>query len=254
MTSIPNKNHLLPGATAGQFAAALGQFYDFVEQYTNTDGEPIPASAISAPASGNLPAGTVASQLAKLGGVTLARNNSTAYALGAITYSPTLPSYAYAECTVAGTTAAIEPVWPAEGSTVTDGTVTWVVRDMRQSAIVSSGTGWIKFADGTMIQHGISTIAVGNFNTITVGSTTVYTSYLRLSYPLAFYAAPSDIETTVACNLFSAQSSMALRAVTANLNPGIGYDAKQACTIAGTTPTLNETLTFHWQAIGRWKA
>jgi len=59
------------------------------------------------------------------------RKNSTAYVVGDVKRSPTLPSYAYIECTIAGTTAATEPTWPDVGSTVTDGGVTWIVRDLR---------------------------------------------------------------------------------------------------------------------------
>lgn len=64
------------------------------------------------------------------------RQNTTAYAIGDIAYSPTLPSWARLECVVAGTTAAVDPAWPAVGSTVTDGTVTWKVYDIRQGATI----------------------------------------------------------------------------------------------------------------------
>ena len=64
-------------------------------------------------------------------GVSIFRQDSKAYIIGDVKHSPTLPSYAYLECIVAGTTAAAEPTWPSVGSTVTDGTVTWTVRDKR---------------------------------------------------------------------------------------------------------------------------
>lgn len=57
------------------------------------------------------------------------------YAVGDIAYSPNLPSYAYAECTVAGTTAAAEPTWPGVGEEITDGTVRWRVGDIRGSGV-----------------------------------------------------------------------------------------------------------------------
>lgn len=56
---------------------------------------------------------------------------STAYSVGDIVYSENLSSYKYAKCTVAGTSNTTEPTWPAIGSTVTDGTVTWIVADIR---------------------------------------------------------------------------------------------------------------------------
>jgi len=51
---------------------------------------------------------------------------ATAYAVGAIRKPTTGADLHYYRCTVAGTShAATEPTWPTDGSTVTDGTVTW---------------------------------------------------------------------------------------------------------------------------------
>ena len=114
------------------------------------------------------------------------RKNSTAYVVGDCKRSATMESWKYAECTVAGTTAATEPTWGDVGSTVTDGGVTWVVRDLRQgttigklikvtdvgggvaglpaingsllTGVVTSGAGYVKFADGTMIQYGYASV------------------------------------------------------------------------------------------------
>jgi hypothetical protein len=49
---------------------------------------------------------------------------STAYVVGDICYSPAVSSYKRFECTVAGTSGSTEPIWPAVGSTIVDGTVT----------------------------------------------------------------------------------------------------------------------------------
>ncbi len=59
-----------------------------------------------------------------VGGNYNARTNLTAYAAGAIK-TPAAFAGHYYQCTVAGTTAAAEPVWPTTGGTVADGTVTW---------------------------------------------------------------------------------------------------------------------------------
>lgn len=64
--------------------------------------------------------------------VTLALANglwqpSTAYSVGAVVHSPSLPAGCKATCTTAGTTGSTEPKWTAYGTTVTDGTVKWAV-------------------------------------------------------------------------------------------------------------------------------
>ena len=64
--------------------------------------------------------------------VTLALANGlwqpgTAYSVGAVVHSPSLPAGCKATCTTAGTTGSTEPKWTAYGTTVTDGTVKWAV-------------------------------------------------------------------------------------------------------------------------------
>lgn len=62
----------------------------------------------------------------------LARNQ--AYQYGDIAYSPNLPSWAYLFCVQAGTTAASEPSFSSVntmGQYITDGTVKWIVDDVR---------------------------------------------------------------------------------------------------------------------------
>ena len=65
-------------------------------------------------------------------GKMLKRN--TGYAYGDIAYSDNLPSWAYLYCVQAGTTAASEPSFAsvnAMGQYITDGTVKWIVDDVR---------------------------------------------------------------------------------------------------------------------------
>lgn len=77
------------------------------------------------------------------GGVNL-RKNSHVYAVGDICYSKTAASYKYMQCQVSGTTAAAEPAsWPDVGMTVTDGTVTWLVRDIRAGEQIGSIKAWL---------------------------------------------------------------------------------------------------------------
>ena len=65
---------------------------------------------------------------------------STAYSIGAIVYSPNLPAGTIAKCTVAGTTGSTEPVWPAVGFAVNDGTVRWLVENMKVTAAITVDT------------------------------------------------------------------------------------------------------------------
>ena len=72
--------------------------------------------------------------------VTLALANglwqpSTAYSVGAIVHSPSLPAGCKATCTTAGTTGSTEPKWTAYGTTMTDGTVKWAVETDVQGTI-----------------------------------------------------------------------------------------------------------------------
>lgn len=64
--------------------------------------------------------------------VTLALANclwqpSTAYVVGAVIHSPSLPAGCKATCTTEGTSGSTEPKWTAYGTTVTDGTVKWKI-------------------------------------------------------------------------------------------------------------------------------
>ena len=73
------------------------------------------------------------------GGITLVTGinmlaRSKAYQYGDIAYSPNLPSWAYLFCVQAGTTAASEPSFTSintMGQYITDGTVKWIVDDVR---------------------------------------------------------------------------------------------------------------------------
>lgn len=72
--------------------------------------------------------------------VTLALANglwqpSTAYSVGAVIHSPSLPAGCKATCTTEGTSGSTEPKWTAYGTTMTDGTVKWAVETDVQGTI-----------------------------------------------------------------------------------------------------------------------
>jgi hypothetical protein len=60
---------------------------------------------------------------------------STAYAVGDVAFTPSVPTWVRLDCTQAGTTAINEPVWGAvtEGQEIIDGTVKWIVHDVKHA-------------------------------------------------------------------------------------------------------------------------
>lgn len=89
-------------------------------------------------------------------GLNLLKRNKT-YAIGDIAYSANLPSWARLECVKAGTTAAIEPTFAnitQAGVLVTDGTVTWIVDDVRDCTPVGAVTGRMYLPAGYVKANG----------------------------------------------------------------------------------------------------
>lgn len=87
--------------------------------------------------------------------VTLALANSlwqpsTAYVVGAVIHSPSLPAGCKATCTTAGTTGSTEPKWTAYGTTMTDGTVKWAVETDVQGTITDEVQNAITSAINTL--------------------------------------------------------------------------------------------------------
>lgn len=87
--------------------------------------------------------------------VTLALANglwqpSTAYSVGAVVHSPSLPAGCKATCTTAGTTGSTEPKWTAYGTTMTDGTVKWAVETDVQGTITGEVQNAITSAINTL--------------------------------------------------------------------------------------------------------
>jgi hypothetical protein len=76
---------------------------------------------------------------------------STAYSIGAIVYSPNLPAGTIAKCTLAGTTGSTEPAWPSAGSAVNDGTVMWLVENMKVTAAQDLTPYMKKDADSDLV-------------------------------------------------------------------------------------------------------
>lgn len=66
----------------------------------------------------------------------------TGYLVGDFIIPTVINGHVY-ECTVAGTSAAGEPVFPTDGSTVVDGTVTWLDIGMNPAGDEVTGTGYV---------------------------------------------------------------------------------------------------------------
>lgn len=75
---------------------------------------------------------------------------STAYSVGAVIHSPSLPAGCKATCTTAGTSESTEPNWTAYGTTVTDGTVKWAVETDVQGTITGEVQNAITSAINTL--------------------------------------------------------------------------------------------------------
>lgn len=82
----------------------------------------------------------------------------TAYKVGDILESPNLSHGYLIVVTQAGTTGSSEPDWPTtEGSTVTDGTVQWTVRDIRHAQNADTATKATGDSDGNNIKDTYAT-------------------------------------------------------------------------------------------------
>ncbi|WP_314905019.1 hypothetical protein [Selenomonas artemidis] len=86
------------------------------------------------------------------------RKNFTAYAVGDIAYCQALPSWARLECVKAGTTASTEPTemrqMSAGGVLLADGTVKWIIDDIRDCTPIGSVRGSLYLPPGYIKANG----------------------------------------------------------------------------------------------------
>ena len=85
------------------------------------------------------------------------REDDTAYTVGDVVKHSSCTSFQYLECVVAGTSDTTEPTFTNVGELVTDGTVKWLVLDLRDSAPVGTikqdlvkRDGWLKLNGATV--------------------------------------------------------------------------------------------------------
>lgn len=100
---------------------------------------------------------------------------NTAYVVGDVVRSPSLPAGCKATCTTAGTTGSTEPKWTAYGTTVTDGTVKWAVETDVQGTM-----------DGE-ITKAITSAINSLHNTIKSEITKTLSDTMHAQYPVGSY-------------------------------------------------------------------
>lgn len=144
---------------------------------------------------------TETAQVIDLPDVFLRRN--TIYNLGDITYSKNLPSYLRLECVKPGTTAATEPDFSGifgGGGIVSDGTILWIVDDIRDSAQVGDikfspilKNGYVKANGGILTNASINYPRLVNYiqnnPSLVATSETIYTHNKNFYY----YDSTNDI-------------------------------------------------------------
>ncbi len=190
----------------------------------------------------------------------------TAYAVGDIV-RPTLYASHYYKCTVAGTSAGAEPVWPTNGTTVNDGTVTWQDVGLTISGfyevgdivnIAQAGKAGYTFAGWTIVS--------GNGSINQAGSTVTANSSSTLEVQANYSTDTVPSAATLTLNMIPSSVAPAWAATTSYLVgqlviPVVPNGHYYQCTIAGTsggaepvwptdgTPVIDGSVT--WLDIGR---
>ena len=128
--------------TLQELAAALGNDANFAATVTNA-------------LAGKLGKTEIAARAYELVGWTIEHNRS--YAVGDIAYHKDLPSWARLECVVAGTTGSNANIFPTNakaGQYIQDGSVRWIVDDVRDCNRVGTVTGSLYIPDGYIKANG----------------------------------------------------------------------------------------------------
>ena len=102
----------------------------------------------------------------------------TNYIVGQVVLSPNMPANTIARVTAAGSSGAAEPVWGSVGSTISDGTVTYIMLprtiDFATQAEVTAGTDTSKIVTPAMLGRKIKTdLASENEGTLNAADKTV---------------------------------------------------------------------------------
>jgi hypothetical protein len=105
------------------------------------------------------------------GSTAAAWQGETTYAVGDYCV-PTTPNDHFYKCTAAGDSAASEPTWPTDGSTVTDGTVTWqdmglIEAGQETDFEIISRTGMIRALSTGQIEAGETLLVSYDYASIT---------------------------------------------------------------------------------------
>lgn len=118
------------------------------------DGEQVEAKDVVNTPSGLITATTVQTAINQLYNFCFAWQPKASYAVGDICYSPNTNGYKRFECVFAGTSGAAEPSWTEIGTLITDGTVTWIVDDIRDGMRVGDIVLRYSLRDGYIKANG----------------------------------------------------------------------------------------------------
>lgn len=132
---------------------------DVVEFISLGDGNWICTTTLKAENITNTPSGlitatTVQTAINQLYNFCFAWQPKASYAVGDICYSPNTNGYKRFECVFAGTSGAAEPSWTEIGTLITDGTVTWIVDDIRDGMRVGDIVLRYSLRDGYIKANG----------------------------------------------------------------------------------------------------
>jgi hypothetical protein len=78
----------------------------------------------------------------------------TSYVVGDIRFSINAASYKRFECVIAGTSGSTEPTWPNVGEMTADGTVTWIIDDVRDGTAIGRVIGDLAVRPGYIKANG----------------------------------------------------------------------------------------------------
>jgi hypothetical protein len=174
------------------------------------------------------------------------------YTIGDICYPKSETSFKYMECTVAGTSAAIEPAWGAVSSTIIDGTCQWKICDIRQGTAIGRIPALIDVGGGIAGLPAISGKLLTDITSVPTGtimhvmSKTTPVGYLKLNgaaISRTVYSALKNASLTIATTGNTENGSVIITNIPTTIDMAISMPVESAGIPAGTTIIAINSLT-----------